>query len=87
MKKVNVMDYNVPMTGSPMLHRNLQWYATDDDKVLGVVILDLIDKDYSWVVLTDTPEDTPGFCCVDMEASFATQEAATKKLFEAMRKV
>jgi hypothetical protein len=23
------------------------WYATDDDAVLGVVILDLVDKDYS----------------------------------------
>ena len=34
----------------PALHRDLMWYATDDDAVLGVVILDLVDKDYSWVV-------------------------------------
>jgi hypothetical protein len=37
------------MSGHPALHRELMWYATDDDAVIGVVILDLVDRDYSWV--------------------------------------
>ena len=85
-KTINPAHYNIPRMGSPVLHRNLEWYGTIDNKVLGVVILDLIDKDYSWVVLTDTPEETPGYCCVNMEASLPTQAEATRVLHEEMRK-
>ena len=85
-RKINPNHYNIPMQGSPVLHRNLEWYATNDNKVIGVVLLDLIDKDYSWVVLTDTPEDTPGYCAVNMEASLSTQEEATKALHREMLK-
>jgi hypothetical protein len=49
-RQVEKSRFNVPMSGHPRLHRELTWYATDDDAVLGVVILDLVDKDYSWVV-------------------------------------
>ena len=37
--------YNIPKSGDPRLHRELKWYATDDDAVIGVVILDVVDKD------------------------------------------
>lgn len=85
-RKVNPANYNIPMRGNPMLHRNLEWYATEDNKVLGAVILDLIDHDYSWVVLMEGIEPTPGFCCINMEASCPTQEAATIALHRAMEK-
>jgi hypothetical protein len=49
-RQVDKSHYNIPASGDPRLHRELTWYATDDDAVLGVVILDLVDKDYSWVV-------------------------------------
>jgi hypothetical protein len=52
--QVDKSRFNIPMSGHPELHRELMWYATDDDAVLGVVILDLVDKDYSRVVLTET---------------------------------
>ena len=83
-KKINPNHYDIPMKGNSMLHRNLEWYATEDDKVLGVVLLDLIDKDYSWVVLTDSPEDTPGFCAVHMDASLPSQDEATRILHKEM---
>ena len=86
-RRVNPKHYNIPMMGDPMLHKNLYWYATDDRKVLGVVLLDLIDKDYSWVVLTDTPEDLPGYCAVDMAASLPSLNAAIEELHEAMMKI
>ena len=53
------------MSGDPRLHRELMWYATEDDAVLGVVILDLVDKDYSWVVLTENDQG-PGYTATDM---------------------
>ena len=52
-RQVDKSRFNIPMSGHPKLHRELMWYATDDDVVLGVVILDLVDKNYSWVVLTE----------------------------------
>jgi hypothetical protein len=53
-RQVDKSRFNIPMSGNPMLHRELAWYATDDDAVIGVVILDLAYKDYSLVVLTET---------------------------------
>ena len=51
-RQVDKSRFNIPMSGHPMLHRELMWYASEDDAVLGVVILDLAYKDYSWAVLT-----------------------------------
>jgi hypothetical protein len=50
-RQVDKSHYNIPIPGNPMLHRELAWYATDDDAVIGVVILDLAYKDYSWAAL------------------------------------
>jgi hypothetical protein len=77
--------YNIPLSGDPSLHRELMWYATEDNAVLGVVILDLVDKDYSWVVLTENDQG-PGYTAIDMGASLPTEEDATAALHDAMRK-
>jgi hypothetical protein len=77
--------YNIPLSGDPRLHRELMWYATEDNAVLGVVILDLVDKDYSWVVLTENDQG-PGYTAIDMGASLPTEEDATAALHDAMRK-
>ena len=84
-RKINPFRYNIPMKGDPTLHRNLEWFATEDDRVLGVVILDLIDRDYSWVVLMEGVENQPGFSCINMEASKPSQAEATRQLHQAMR--
>jgi len=60
------------------------WYATDDDAVLGVVILDLVDKDYSWAVLTENDQG-PGYTAIDMGAMLPTEDDATAALHDAMR--
>jgi hypothetical protein len=72
------------MFGHPKLHRELMWYATDDDAVLGVVILDLVDKDYSWVVLTENDQGA-GFTAIDIGASLLSEDDATAALHDAMR--
>jgi hypothetical protein len=85
-RQVDKSHYNIPAAGDPKLHRELIWYATEDDAVLGVVLLDLVDKDYSWVVLT--PSDRPpGYTAADMDQSLATEEEATAALHDAMRSV
>jgi hypothetical protein len=60
------------------------WYATGDDRVLGVVIRDRIDNDFGWVVLM---RDRLVFRGVDVQTSRLTAELATEELHRAMRKL
>lgn len=83
MRRVDASDYDIRRTGHPLLHRNLAWYATDDDRVLGVVIEDLVDHDYSWVVLTQN-EQGPGYTAIDLDHSLTSVDAATAALHAAM---
>jgi len=71
------------MTGNPVLHQNLSWFATGNDKVLGVVLKDKIDNDFSWVVLTQN-EDAPAYTCIDMDASLPTLGDAVTILHQKM---
>ena len=84
-RQVDKSRYNIPMSGDPRLHHELMWYATDDDAVLGVVILDLVDKDYSWVVLTENDQGL-GFTAIDIGTSLPTEDDARAMLHDAMRK-
>jgi hypothetical protein len=78
--------FNIPLSSHPERHSELIWYATDDDAVLGVVILDLADKDYSWVVLTENDRG-PGYTAIDIGASLPTEDDATAALHDAMRSI
>jgi hypothetical protein len=78
--------FYIPMTGHPLLHRELAWYASDDNTILGVVILDLVDKDYSWVVLTEN-DQCPGFSAIDLGTSLPSEDDATAALHDAMRSI
>ena len=83
-RQVDKSRFNIPMSGYPELHRELMWYATEDDAVLGVVILDLAYKDYSWAVLTQS-DQAAGYTTADMGQSLPTEEDATAALHDAMR--
>ena len=83
-RQVDKSRFNIPMSGHPKLHRELMWYATDDDAVLGVVILDLAYKHYSWAVLTQS-DQAAGYTTADMGQSLPTEEDATAALHDAMR--
>ena len=84
-RQVDKSSLQHPMSGDPRLHLELMWYATDDDAVLGVVILDLVDKDYSWVVLTENDQGL-GFTAIDIGTSLPTEDDARAMLHDAMRK-
>ena len=82
-RPVQKASYAVPWTGDPHLHEEIMWYATSDDRVLGVVIRDRVDNDFGWVVLT---KDHSVFRGVDVQTSRPTVEFATEELHNAMRK-
>ena len=82
-RQVDKSRFNIPTSGHPKLHRELMWYATNDDAVLGVVVLDLVDKDYSWVVLTENDQG-PGFSAIDLGTSLASEDDAAAALHDAM---
>ena len=82
-RTVDAYSYPIPMAGDPRLHRNIQWYATEDNRVLGVVVLDLVDLDFSWVVLTENDQG-PGFTAIDLGHSLPTVPEATRALHQAM---
>ena len=86
-RQVDKSRFNIPMSSHPDRHRELMWYATEDDAVLGVVILDLVDKDYSWAALTQS-DQAAGYTSADMgQSPLPTEEDATAALHDAMRSI
>ena len=81
-RSVDKRKYHIPKSGHPLLHEELAWYASDDDKLLGVVIRDRIDDDFSWVVLVDLGA---GYTAIDCAASVSSEAAAMRELHAAMR--
>ena len=75
--------YNIPIFSDPRLHE-VAWYATEDDAVLGVVILDMVDLGYSWIALTQS-DQPPGYTATDMGSSLPTEDDAQAALHYAMR--
>ena len=82
-RHIDRRSYDIRHAGQPLLHRDLAWYATGDDTVLGVVILDLVDHDFSWVVLTQNDQG-PGYTAINLGISLPTEEAAMQALHIAM---
>ena len=77
----SLANYPTPMRGDPRLHHEIAWFATDDDRALGILILDKVDRDFGWVVL----EKIDGaYHCTDSDVSLPTPEAAERALHEAM---
>ena len=60
-----------PMVG--ILFREMLWLGTSDRSVLGVVLRDLVDKDFSWVCLA---LHSGQYEAVDVAVSIATQAEA-----------
>jgi hypothetical protein len=86
--------YGIPWRGNSTFHQELAYYATDDDLVLGVVVRDRVDHDFSWVLIVHTSVALPkfdnqitdsGYHTVDTKVSMATQEIATKELHRVMQ--
>lgn len=82
-RTIDETNYDIRHGGNPALHKPLRWYATEDDGVLGVVVLDLVDRDFGWVIMTQN-EQGPGYTAVNVAMSYPTVPDATRALHRAM---
>ena len=82
-RSVDESHYNITRLNIFPFYRELAWYATDDPAVLGAVVLDLIDHDFSWVVLTQNDQG-PGYTAINLAVSLPTIAPATQALHAAM---
>jgi hypothetical protein len=83
-RQIDKSRFRVPASGHPELHRELAWYATGDDAVLGVVILDVASETYAWAVLTKKVKGR-GFAAIATGTELDTEEDAAAALHAAMR--
>jgi hypothetical protein len=67
---------------NPALHWEIAWFASADEKRVGAVILDLVDKDFSWVLLA--VDGYGRFVCVDLAVSLLSAEAAEAALIRCL---
>jgi hypothetical protein len=60
----------------------LEWYATKDNKVVGVVLVDT-DEKFNWMVFTEN-DSGPGFTGVDLGVGVEIENEAITQLHRAM---
>ena len=81
--RFNALCYSRLPVASQM-SRELEWWADAQERVIGIVLLDLTDDDYAWIVLG---RDERGlFRAVDLGVSLETQETARSALQQALAK-
>jgi hypothetical protein len=83
-RRVSKANYVIPVSLRSPLHEELEWWAVESDRVIGTVILDRADNDYSWVALT---EHADGFRGADFGHSHPTIDEARQELHAVMRKL
>ena len=83
-RPVQKASYSVPWKGDSWLNEEIMWYATSDDRILGVVVRDRIDDDFGWVVLVRDPDVFRG---IDVQTSLPTVQAAIEELHSFMREL
>ena len=68
-----------------LLMEEVEWLATSDERVLGIVIRDRIDHDFGWVAMCR--DERLRFQAVAVNASLLRQDIAREQLCERMRGV
>jgi hypothetical protein len=67
------------------LTEELEWYATPDERVLGVVLRDRVDNDFSWVAMGR--DEALRFRAVRCNTSLPSREAARQEAFKVLEEV
>jgi hypothetical protein len=62
--------------------REVEWWAAPRNILTGTVVLDLIDNDWSWVILGR--DEVGKFRAIDMQVSLPSQTAARESLLAGM---
>jgi hypothetical protein len=58
--------------------REVEWWADDQERVLGLLLLDAHDEDWSWVVLGR--DEVGNFRGIDLETSVSDQDEARTRM-------
>jgi hypothetical protein len=61
----------------------IEWYATSDERLIGMLARDRIDNDFSWVILGR--DERRRFRAIDLNSSLPTQDVARRQLFEKLK--
>ena len=85
-RQVDKSNYHIPMSGDPRLHRELTWYATDDDASSASLSSILSTRTIPGSYLPRAIEDA-GYAAADIGETLPTEEDATAALHDAMRSV
>jgi len=64
--------------------REVEWFSDDDERVLGIVLLDTIDDD--WAIIILGRDEAGVFRCIDVDSCIATQDEARQRLKERLEK-
>lgn len=76
--------FKLAAAGHPAIHENVAWFATGDQRLLGVVVRDRYDDDFGWITLR---QDRAGrYRAFDLEVSHPTVAIATNRLHAALRR-
>lgn len=60
------------------ISEEVEWFSDENEHVLGIVLLDLVDSDWSWVVLGRDANSL--FRAVDLQTSISSKDEARKQL-------
>jgi hypothetical protein len=60
----------------------IEWYATSDERLMGLLARGRIDGDFSWVILAR--DERRRFRAIDLNSSLLSPDAARQQLFEKM---
>lgn len=61
----------------------IEWYATADERLIGMLVRDRIDDDFGWVILGR--DERLRFRAIDVNSSLPTPDTARQQLFTRMR--
>jgi hypothetical protein len=82
-QQVSRDDYDVRGLDKGGSMAEIAWYATEDNKALGVVLSDMARENFSWMVFTENDQG-PGYSGVDLGVDVENEEEAMLELHDAM---
>jgi hypothetical protein len=85
LRQIDPRAYAIARMGdTSILYEELMWFATADDRLLGLLLRDKIDSDYSWVVFARSRQNQ--YRAIDLGVSARNLTIAERKLTDALER-
>lgn len=78
LKRFNALAAHTRSPAAAYVSRELDWFANDDESLLGVLLLDTVDADYAAIILGR--DEIGRFRCIDVESSIRTADEAVSRI-------